>query len=124
MRALPLGRCVQFWVCVPRRPLRRSLETVCPGRRWRGAELNAEPGAEPAFETVCPQTLIFGRPKATHPELHTPAQWQRTRERVAACTQGVHLVPVRVSFLSCLGTVSYQIRTCILMYPECILSVS
>jgi hypothetical protein len=30
--------------------------------------------------------------------------------------------PVRVSFLSCLGTVSYQIR--ILMYPECILSVS
>ena len=29
---------------------------------------------------------------------------------------------VRVSFLSCLGTVSYQIR--ILMYPECILSVS
>jgi hypothetical protein len=31
---------------------------------------------------------------------------------------------VRVSFLSCLGTVSYQIHVRILMYPECILSVS
>ena len=34
---------------------------------------------------------------------------------------GERTEPVRVSFLSCLGTVSYQIR--ILMYPECILSV-
>ena len=51
-----------------------------------------------------------------------PAPWKNIWWHGIRDAYGPLCDAVRVRFLSCLGTVSYQIR--ILMYPECILSVS
>ena len=86
-------------------------------------------GLAPADELIAPllaESRASGIAVMGELDLFARALADRPRPRLRTSSLTIQIpgqvTAVRVSFLSCLGTVSYQIR--ILMYPECILSVS